>query len=75
MEFDRFRPLSYVDAKAVLISFNVDDPQSMINFIEKWNSEIRHCRSKCSAKTYERIQELFITATRLVLKKDNHCIR
>jgi small GTP-binding protein len=41
-EFDRLRRLSYVNTDIALICFNVDDPQSLTNVIEKWMPEIRH---------------------------------
>ncbi len=120
-DFDRLRPLCYPDTQTVLICFNVDDPQSITNVVEKWNTEIRHfcgrcsvilvaCKIdlredpeiisklkqrdekpiktkigkkiaakihadayiECSAKTHEGVQELFITAARLVLKKHHY---
>ena len=40
-DFDRIRSLSYVGVQTVLICFNVDEPQSITNVIEKWTPEIR----------------------------------
>ncbi len=47
-DFDRVRPLSYANVQIVLICFNVDEPQSITNVVEKWNPEIRHFCVRCA---------------------------
>lgn len=117
-EYERLRPLSYVDAQVSLICFNIDDPQSMDRVKDNWNPEIRHFTGRspvvlvackidlrndpetisklkqrgekpintktgkklaseihadayveCSARTHEGVQELFVTAAQLALKR------
>ncbi|KAH8824481.1 P-loop containing nucleoside triphosphate hydrolase protein [Flagelloscypha sp. PMI_526] len=41
-EYDRLRPLCYPDAHIVLISFSIDNPDSLDNVLEKWIIEIRY---------------------------------
>ncbi|KAK3900031.1 P-loop containing nucleoside triphosphate hydrolase protein [Staphylotrichum tortipilum] len=41
-DYDRLRPLSYPDSHGIAICFAIDSPDSMINVLEKWYSEIDH---------------------------------
>lgn len=41
-EYDRLRPLCYVNASLSLICFSIDDPESADRVLQKWNPEIRH---------------------------------
>ncbi|NXG90622.1 RHOD protein, partial [Stercorarius parasiticus] len=44
-DYDRLRPLSYSDAKVVLICFDVTSPNSYDNVLTKWYPEVNHfCR-------------------------------
>ena len=43
-EFDRLRPMSYLDAHIFLVCFSVTDPKSCHMVAEKWVPEVRfHC--------------------------------
>ena len=41
-DYDRLRPLSYPDAHAIMISFAIDSPDSLINAGYGWISEVAH---------------------------------
>ena len=41
-EFDRLRPLSYQDAKCILLCFALDKRSSFINLAERWVMEINY---------------------------------
>ncbi|KAH8824458.1 P-loop containing nucleoside triphosphate hydrolase protein [Flagelloscypha sp. PMI_526] len=41
-DYDRLRPLSYLDTHIVLMCFSLVDPNSLDNVQEKWFPEIRH---------------------------------
>lgn len=41
-DYDRLRPLSYPDTHVVLITFAIDNPDSLENIPEKWVPEVRH---------------------------------
>lgn len=41
-DYDRLRPLSYLDADLVLLCFSFDSKASLANINEKWLPEIRH---------------------------------
>ncbi|XP_074442539.1 rho-related GTP-binding protein RhoD isoform X1 [Larus michahellis] len=41
-DYDRLRPLSYSDAKVVLICFDVTSPNSFDNVLTKWYPEVNH---------------------------------
>ncbi|NXA21280.1 RHOF protein, partial [Ibidorhyncha struthersii] len=41
-DYDRLRPLSYSDANAVLICFDVTNPNSYENVLTKWYPEVNH---------------------------------
>ncbi|NXN74286.1 RHOF protein, partial [Himantopus himantopus] len=41
-DYDRLRPLSYSDANAVLICFDVTNPNSYDNVLTKWYPEVNH---------------------------------
>ncbi|GAB1321001.1 aldehyde dehydrogenase 3, member A2 [Madurella fahalii] len=41
-DYDRLRPLSYLDAHALIICFTIDSPDSLINIGEKWHAEGIH---------------------------------
>ncbi|RWS00526.1 Rho1-like protein [Dinothrombium tinctorium] len=41
-EYARLRPLSYPDTDIVLICFNLADPDSFLNVLQKWVPEVHH---------------------------------
>ena len=41
-EFDRLRPLSYQDAKVILLCFELDKRSSFINILERWFNEVEY---------------------------------
>ena len=41
-EFDRLRPLSYQDAKCILLCFAMDKRSSFINLVERWVMEVNY---------------------------------
>ncbi|KAF2426269.1 GTP-binding protein rho1 [Tothia fuscella] len=41
-DYDRLRPLSYPDSHAIMISFAIDSPDSLVNTAQKWISEVAH---------------------------------
>jgi len=41
-DYDRLRPLSYPDSHAIMICFAVDSPDSLLNVVIKWISEVSH---------------------------------
>ncbi|KAF1530890.1 Rho-related GTP-binding protein RhoF, partial [Eudyptula minor] len=41
-DYDRLRPLSYLDANVVLICFDVTNPNSYNNILTKWYPEVTH---------------------------------
>jgi Ras family protein A len=41
-DYDRLRPLSYPDSHAIIISFAIDSPDSLVNAADKWISEVAH---------------------------------
>ncbi|PVD24242.1 hypothetical protein C0Q70_14712 [Pomacea canaliculata] len=41
-EYDRLRPLCYVDTHVILMCFSIDNPDSLQNILEKWNPEMQH---------------------------------
>merc|ERR1719264_429025 len=43
-EYDRLRPLPYVDTDIFLLCFSVVNPTSLVNITEKWIPEINHHR-------------------------------
>ncbi|KAF2802212.1 ras-domain-containing protein [Mytilinidion resinicola] len=44
-DYDRLRPLSYPDSHAIMISFAIDSPDSLVNAADGWISEVAHfCR-------------------------------
>ncbi|KAH9205159.1 P-loop containing nucleoside triphosphate hydrolase protein [Leptodontidium sp. 2 PMI_412] len=70
-EFDRIRPLLYLDIYVILICFVIDNPDSL----ENWISEGEEVRKKieaykyleCSARTNEGVIEIFEEAARVLL--------
>jgi len=42
MDYDRFRPLAYIDAGVVLLTFAIDDLDSFENVQEKWLPEVMY---------------------------------
>ncbi|XP_016844792.1 ras-like GTP-binding protein Rho1 isoform X4 [Nasonia vitripennis] len=41
-DYDRLRPMSYLDTDVVLMCFSLDSPDSLENIPEKWAPEVRH---------------------------------
>ena len=41
-EYDRLRPLSYIDADVILMCFSIDSPESLAKVFEKWAPEVRY---------------------------------
>jgi len=41
-DYDRLRPLSYVDSHVILICFSIDSPDSLDNVTSKYISEVYH---------------------------------
>ncbi|KAF1476778.1 Rho-related GTP-binding protein RhoF, partial [Megadyptes antipodes antipodes] len=41
-DYDRLRPLSYLDTNVVLICFDVTNPNSYNNILTKWYPEVTH---------------------------------
>jgi len=41
-EYERLRPLVYVDADVILLCFSVDSPDSLWNIKDKWIEEVSH---------------------------------
>lgn len=41
-DYDRLRPLSYMDADVVIICYSVSSPHSLENVAERWLPEVRH---------------------------------
>lgn len=40
--YDRLRPLSYPDTDVMLVCVSVDQPDSLLNALDKWIPEVRH---------------------------------
>ena len=45
-DYDRLRPLSYVDGDLVLLAFAMDDPRSVRSVSKRWMPEITHLLPK-----------------------------
>merc|ERR1712179_371082 len=41
-EYERLRPLSYIDANVILACFSVSSPDSLENIAERWLPEVKH---------------------------------
>ena len=41
-EYERLRPLSYIDANVILACFSVSSPDSLKNIAERWLPEVKH---------------------------------
>ncbi|KAL3852980.1 hypothetical protein ACJMK2_016577 [Sinanodonta woodiana] len=41
-DYDRLRPLSYPDTDVILICFSIDNPDSLINAVDRWSPEVKH---------------------------------
>ncbi|CAL6015147.1 Rac/Rho-like_protein [Hexamita inflata] len=41
-DYDRLRPLSYPGTDIVLLCYAINNPQSIINIIQKWAPEVKH---------------------------------
>ena len=41
-EYDRLRPISYQDAKVILLCFSLDKRQSFLNLNERWIMEVKY---------------------------------
>ena len=41
-DYDRLRPMSYLDANVVFLCFAIDSPESLRSISGKWLTEIRH---------------------------------
>ena len=40
-EFERLRPLSYINSSALILAFSLVDPGSFSNIVSKWDPEVR----------------------------------
>jgi len=61
-EYDRLRPLSYLECHALLLIFSVDSPESFENIQEKWWLEaVQYCKGT----------PLIVVATKTDLRQDD----
>ncbi|XP_053704718.1 rho-related GTP-binding protein RhoF isoform X2 [Synchiropus splendidus] len=65
-DYDRLRPLSYVEANLILVCFDVTNPTSFDNVMIKWHPEVRHfCRDI----------PVILIGCKTDLRKDKECTR
>ncbi|KAM9821196.1 rho-related GTP-binding protein RhoF [Neosynchiropus ocellatus] len=65
-DYDRLRPLSYVEANLILVCFDVTNPTSFDNVMIKWHPEVRHfCRDI----------PVILIGCKTDLRKDRECTR
>jgi len=62
-EYDRLRPISYQDAKVILLCFSLDKRQSFLNLNERWIMEVKY---------YCKDAKIILVGTKLDLRENGN---